>query len=150
MSDEIYEEMVFKPNKFRFLNDFSTSVPILRCSGLTKRCLVPGWRMGWIVFFGRGDSLAEVKRAVRQMANILLMPHTVCQAALNEVYKLSSEIIPQKMDDLEKRYKALHHGLHDAYGVSVGETKGAMYATVLINPEEFEDIGNSKEFAIKL
>jgi len=54
------------------------------------------------------------------------------------------------MAELEKRYHALHHGLHDAYGVSVGETKGAMYGTVLINPIEFEDLPDSNSFAIAL
>lgn len=41
------------------------------------------------------------------------------------------------MEELHNRYKALHHGLNDAYGISVGETKGAMYSTLIINTEEF-------------
>ena len=31
----------------------TTTVPVLSCGGLTKRFLVPGWRMGWIVMYDR-------------------------------------------------------------------------------------------------
>ena len=55
MSDEIYENMVFKKKEFKFISDYSKNVPVLRCSGLTKKCLVPGWRMGWLALYGNGD-----------------------------------------------------------------------------------------------
>lgn len=32
------------------------------------------------------------------------MPNTICQAALNDVYTKSLEIIPEKMEELNKRY----------------------------------------------
>ena len=31
----------------------TTTVPVLSCGGLTKRFLVPGWRMGWIIIYDR-------------------------------------------------------------------------------------------------
>lgn len=41
------------------------------------------------------------------------------------------------MEELHARYNALHHGLFDAYGITVGESKGAMYSALIINTEEF-------------
>ncbi|CAD8142622.1 unnamed protein product [Paramecium pentaurelia] len=150
VSDEIYENMIFEKREFKFISDYAKTVPVLRCSGLTKKCLVPGWRLGWLALYGEGDTFKEVKKALRNISNILLMPNTICQAALCDVYKKSLDIIPEKMDELHARYKALHHGLHDAYGISVGETKGAMYSTLIINIEEFSDIKSSIDFAKKL
>ncbi|CAK65893.1 unnamed protein product (macronuclear) [Paramecium tetraurelia] len=150
VSDEIYENMIFEKREFKFISDYSKTVPVLRCSGLTKKCLVPGWRLGWLALYGEGDTFKEVKKALRNISNILLMPNTICQAALCEVYKKSLDIIPEKMEELHSRYKALHHGLHDAFGISVGETKGAMYSTLIINAEEFSDIDTSIDFAKKL
>ena len=86
VSDEIYENMVFEKKEFKFISDYSKNVPVLRCSGLTKKCLVPGWRMGWLAMYGNGDVFHEVKKALRNISNILLMPNTICQAALCEVY----------------------------------------------------------------
>ncbi|CAD8150954.1 unnamed protein product [Paramecium octaurelia] len=150
VSDEIYENMIFEKREFKFISDYTKTVPVLRCSGLTKKCLVPGWRLGWLALYGEGDTFKQVKQALRNISNILLMPNTICQAALCQVYKKSLDIIPEKMEELHARYKALHHGLHDAYGISVGETKGAMYSTLIINTEEFSDINSSIDFARKL
>ena len=47
--------------EFKFISDYSTSVPILRCSGLTKKALVPGWRLGWLAFFGRPGVFDKIK-----------------------------------------------------------------------------------------
>jgi tyrosine aminotransferase len=52
VADEIYEDMVWE-GEFNFISDYTTRVPVLRCSGLTKKALSPGWRMGWLAFFGK-------------------------------------------------------------------------------------------------
>ncbi|XP_023706286.1 tyrosine aminotransferase isoform X3 [Cryptotermes secundus] len=53
IADEIYEHMVFPGQTFHPLASVSDDVPILACSGITKRFLVPGWRMGWITIHDR-------------------------------------------------------------------------------------------------
>ena len=40
--------------------------------------------------------------------------------------------------------------MKDAYGLTVGETNGALYATVIIDPSKFEDLPSSEEFAKKI
>ncbi|XP_029049535.1 tyrosine aminotransferase isoform X2 [Osmia bicornis bicornis] len=57
IADEIYEHMVFPGRTFHSLASLSNEVPILSCSGLTKRFLVPGWRMGWIIIHDRQNIL---------------------------------------------------------------------------------------------
>ncbi|XP_034190755.1 tyrosine aminotransferase isoform X2 [Osmia lignaria lignaria] len=57
IADEIYEHMVFPGRTFHSLASLSNEVPILSCSGLTKRFLVPGWRMGWIIIHDRQNVL---------------------------------------------------------------------------------------------
>lgn len=52
LSDEIYEEMIYEGD-YKFISEYSDNVPIIRASGLTKKCLVPGWRMGWLAFYGK-------------------------------------------------------------------------------------------------
>lgn len=103
-----------------------------------------------MAMYGKGDSLKQVKEAIRHVANILLMPNTIAQRAAIQVYQASSPIIAGKMVELQNRYKAFRHGLNDAYGISVGTTSGAMYATFIVNTHEFADIADSQEFARKL
>jgi tyrosine aminotransferase len=70
--------MVFPEYNFKFLSEYSDTVPILRCSGLTKKALVPGWRIGWLAMFGKPGVFDNIKKALKGITNILLMPTTIC------------------------------------------------------------------------
>ena len=55
IADEIYEHFVFQGCGKRYvpIAKLSKNVPVLSCGGLTKRYLVPGWRLGWITIHDR-------------------------------------------------------------------------------------------------
>ena len=55
IADEIYEHFVFSGagKKYVPMASLTTTVPVLSCGGLTKRYLVPGWRLGWITIHDR-------------------------------------------------------------------------------------------------
>lgn len=58
---QIYEHFVFPGTDFISVSSLSKTVPVLSCGGLTKRFLVPGWRIGWIVIHDRYDVFDEVR-----------------------------------------------------------------------------------------
>ena len=60
ISDEVYEYMVFPPAVFHPLASLSTSVPILTCTGMAKKFIVPGWRIGWVLIHSPNQILDEV------------------------------------------------------------------------------------------
>ena len=55
IADEIYEHFAFSEagKSYVPMASLTTTVPILSCGGLTKRYLVPGWRLGWITVHDR-------------------------------------------------------------------------------------------------
>ena len=55
IADEIYEHFVFSGAGKTYvpMASLTTTVPVLSCGGLTKRYLVPGWRLGWITIHDR-------------------------------------------------------------------------------------------------
>lgn len=57
IADEIYEYFVFNGSEkvYKPIAQLSQNVPVLSCGGLTKRYLVPGWRLGWITIHDRND-----------------------------------------------------------------------------------------------
>lgn len=61
IADEIYEHMVFPGTKYYSFSSLSKNVPILSCGGLTKRFIVPGWRLGWIVIHDRNNAFHDVR-----------------------------------------------------------------------------------------
>lgn len=56
VADEIYEGMIYGEVVPTFAElvqpDEIDKITIFKCSGLTKRYLAPGWRMGWAIIFG--------------------------------------------------------------------------------------------------
>lgn len=54
VADEVYGDLTFEDSPFHPLADVAASlgwgVPVITASGLAKQFLVPGWRVGWIVF----------------------------------------------------------------------------------------------------
>ncbi len=54
ISDEIYGELTFGPNKFIPMAQIAARagrhVPVITASGISKQFLLPGWRVGWLTF----------------------------------------------------------------------------------------------------
>lgn len=86
IADEIYEHFVFAGHEFKALSALSKDVPILTCGGLTKRFLVPGWRMGWLIIHDRNNIFGkEVRKGLTNLSNRILGPNTVIQRALPSI-----------------------------------------------------------------
>lgn len=54
IADEVYGDIVFGDTKFypmaQIVSENCFQLPIITASGLAKQFLLPGWRIGWIVF----------------------------------------------------------------------------------------------------
>lgn len=53
MADEIYEGVTYDEPVGTFADVSDGEVTIFKCSGLTKRWLGPGWRLGWLIVYGK-------------------------------------------------------------------------------------------------
>merc|ERR1719205_408635 len=83
IADEIYEHFVFPGETYVPIASLTTTVPVLSCSGLTKRFLVPGWRLGWIVIYDRGHVFDhEVRKGLLCMSQRIIGSNTLVQGAL--------------------------------------------------------------------
>lgn len=85
IADEIYEAMVFPGVEYNSFSSLSKNVPILTCSGLSKRFLIPGIRLGWIVVHDRNEEMVEVKQGLRNVSARILGPNSSVQYAIPEI-----------------------------------------------------------------
>lgn len=57
VTDEVYGDLTFGDNRFHPISTVAAKVgrhvPVITASGLGKQYLLPGWRVGWIVFHDR-------------------------------------------------------------------------------------------------
>ena len=56
------------------------TVPVLSCGGLTKRYLVPGWRMGWITVHDRNGIFGkEIRGGLQKLSQRIIGANTIVQ-----------------------------------------------------------------------
>lgn len=48
IADEVYRHIVFGNQEFISMGIFGSLTPVLVVGSLSKRWLIPGWRLGWI------------------------------------------------------------------------------------------------------
>lgn len=60
-----------------------------------------------MVLIGKPGVFDQVKKAIRNMANVLCMPNTIIQAALMDVYNLSDKKKAPIMKEMEERFLTL-------------------------------------------
>ncbi|CAH1765966.1 9758_t:CDS:2 [Entrophospora sp. SA101] len=151
ISDEIYEDMVFNSSKFYPIANLTTTVPVLKISGLAKRFLVPGWRVGWVFIHDRNDVLKNVRSGLNSLANLILGANSLMQHALPDMLKNTPESFYQTtITQLEENARLSAEILAKIPGLNVIIPEGAMYIMFGINFNQFKDFKNDVDFTEKL
>lgn len=91
IADEVYEFFVYPGFKSYSVAGLSKNVPVLTASGLTKRFLMPGIRMGWLIICDRGDKLKELVPGLHNVCSRNFGPSSIVQLALPKILKFLPE-----------------------------------------------------------
>ncbi|CAH0388834.1 unnamed protein product [Bemisia tabaci] len=152
IADEIYEHLVFPGEKFHPLASVSADVPILSCSGLTKRFLCPGWRLGWIVIHDRHDIFGkEMRTGLQNLSTRIIGANTIVQGALPDILaKVPEEFFDNVIDTLQKHAKVAYDLLSQTKGIKPVMPQGAMYMMVGVDIDHFPDFSSDLEFVEKM
>ncbi|RLU17103.1 hypothetical protein DMN91_011172 [Ooceraea biroi] len=152
IADEIYEHMVFPGRAFHSLASLSTEVPILSCSGLTKRFLVPGWRMGWIIIHDRQNVLeAEIRKGLQCLSQRIIGSNTIIQGALPAILrKTPQNFFDDVIHTLYSHSKLAYTCIAKIPGLKPIMPDGAMYMMVYIDLPCFPEFNSDLEFVQRL
>ena len=150
VADEIYAKCVFN-GSFSHMHENAGDVPVISVGGLAKEFVVPGWRVGWIVFHDHGASkgkLDAVKTGIRSLTQIVLGATSLIQTAIPSV------LCPKAGSEAEAKLKAFHDKymhvlrsnadmcvkkLADCKEIDAIEPAGAMYLMLKIHANLLED-----------
>lgn len=144
IADEIYEDMVFGENEYIPLarlcqqsNDYA--VPVLTCSGISKRFLVPGWRFGWIAIGEYGcHDLSSIRKGLFDLSTLIIGSCTLIQGALPEIFASTPESFYREVNKvLEVNARYLCEELGKIEGIRVIEPQGTMYMLIGIDADKF-------------
>lgn len=160
VADEIYGDLVHGDNSFTSMADISVDmgldVPVIVASGLAKQYLVPGWRVGWLVFFDNEScALQPILEAAKRLAQVILGASHLAQSVIPALLTptCSTELSAWKLNlrqTLELHATMLCHELSKCHGLTVYPPQGSMYAIVKIHLAKFSDLQDDVDFTKKL
>jgi len=61
IADEVYDHLTFGSTPFVPMGVFGQTVPVITLGSISKRWVVPGWRLGWMVRSDPNGFLKEAK-----------------------------------------------------------------------------------------
>ncbi|KAK2170498.1 hypothetical protein NP493_1149g00075 [Ridgeia piscesae] len=148
IADEIYAHFVFPGHEYISMASQTTTVPILACGGLTKRFLVPGWRMGWVTIHDRhGVFEKEVRAGLTGLSQRTLGPNTLVQGALAKILtQTPSHFFDSTLQAIHRNARICFEALSNVCGLRPVMPQGAMYMMVGIDMDRFPEFKNDKEF----
>jgi len=148
ISDEIYDDMVFDGKQCATAT-LAKDVPVITFNGFSKVYLMPGWRMGYVLFHHAGE-LNEVQDAFMRIARSRLCASSICQRACLQALKGPQDHIPKVNSKLRERRDFSYKRLNEIDGISTAKPEGAFYIFPKIEAMDTGIWKNDKEFVLDL
>lgn len=138
IADEIYGNMVYGGAKFHPIASLGARVPVLTCDGISKRYLVPGWRLGWVIIHDVDGAFTEIRQAIRQLSQKIVGPCALIQGAVpamlrntpKDFFDHTTSILCANADIVLKTLSSIP-GLHPI------RSYGAMYIMIALDMSAF-------------
>uniref|UniRef100_A0A0E0MGA5 Aminotransferase class I/classII large domain-containing protein n=1 Tax=Oryza punctata TaxID=4537 RepID=A0A0E0MGA5_ORYPU len=92
-ANEVYAHLTFGQNKFVPMGVFGSVAPVLTLGSISKRWVVPGWRLGWIVTSDPNGVFQRTKvvESIKSYLDISVDPATFIQGAIPQLIENTKE-----------------------------------------------------------
>ncbi|CAN0915180.1 Nicotianamine aminotransferase 1 [Linum grandiflorum] len=154
ISDEVYAHLDFGSNRFVPMAVFGSVVPILTLGSISKRWIVPGWRLGWLVMSDPNHILLETRmvESIKGCLDISSDPATFIQGGVERLIRNTKDEFFSRIKTLLKEAAdSCFDRIKDVPCVSCPmKPEGSMFVMVKLNLETLEDIEDDVDFCIKL
>lgn len=126
-ADEIYDEMILE-GEMQHVASFSNEIPVLTFNGLAKNFLCPGWRMGWMTFTDRENTIDDFREGIGQLARARLCSTTPLQYAIKAALEGNRSHMNGTIQKLKTRRDLTYKRINEIDGLSLRKPKAAFYA----------------------
>lgn len=127
ISDEIYDEMTFDGTQVAS-RTVAPDVPMVTLNGFSKVHLVPGWRLGHMLFSDPTGSLQQIRHGTARASRIRICASSIAQRAAVAALEGPQDHVHATNAALKKRRDYTVKRLNEIDGISCAKPDGAFYA----------------------
>ncbi|KAI5661724.1 hypothetical protein M9H77_21047 [Catharanthus roseus] len=153
IADEVYGHLSFGAN-FVPMGIFGSIAPVFTLGSLSKRWLIPGWRLGWLVTNDPSGIFKNPKfiERIKKYCDINGEPATFIQAAVPLIIEQTKEAFFSKTINMLKQGSDIcYEMIKEIPCISCPyKPEGSMSMMVKINLSLMEDISDDIDFCFKL
>jgi len=152
ISDEVYEHVVYDGRTHYPFGAVSKTVPVFTVSAISKRFLVPGWRLGWVIIHDRAGAITpQIRSCLTALTQRILGPCSLIQGALPKILRTAPKAVFDHTNNLiQENSRMFYELLSSMKGLEPIKPSGAMYMMVRIDLDSFPDFANDIDFTERL
>ncbi|XP_052208078.1 probable aminotransferase TAT2 [Diospyros lotus] len=154
IADEVYGHLAFGDNTFVPMGVFGSIVPILTLGSLSKRWIVPGWRLGWFVINDPCSTFKNPKviERIKKYFDICGGPATFIQAAVPHILQQTEEVFFTKtINTLKQTADICCNKIKEIHCITCPhKPQGSMAVMVKLNLSLLKGISDDIDFCFKL
>ncbi|KAL6975861.1 zinc-finger protein, partial [Sarracenia purpurea var. burkii] len=154
IADEAYDHLAFGSNPFVPMGVFASITPVLTLGTISKRWVIPGWRLGWMVTNDPNGILqkSRIVESLKSYLNITADPTTLVQGAVTQVIKNTTEDFFLKTTNIIRGAANIcYDRLEEIPCITCPhKPEGSMFTMVKLNLCLLEDINDDMDFCTKL
>ncbi|CAL4888076.1 unnamed protein product [Urochloa decumbens] len=154
IADEVYDHLAFGNKPFIPMGVFADIVPVITVGSISKRWLVPGWRLGWIATCDPNGILKEAKvdKSIESYINITNDPATFIQGAVPQIIANTKEDYFNKILNLLRNSADLCYGkIQEIRGITCPhKPEGSMFVMVKLDLSCLDGMQDDLDFCCKL
>ncbi|EES09941.1 hypothetical protein BDA96_05G166000 [Sorghum bicolor] len=154
IADEVYAHLTFGERKFVPMGVFGSVAPVLTLGSISKKWVVPGWRLGWIVTNDPNGvfQMTKVVGSIKSYLDISADPPTFVQGAIPNLLENTKEEFFQKtIKILKESADICWEKLKDINAITCpSKPEGSMFVMVKLDVSCLSDIKDDMDFCCRL
>lgn len=154
IADEVYNHLTFGSKPFVPMGVFGSVVPVLTLGSISKRWVVPGWRLGWLATTDPNGVLKQTKvvDCIKNLLNVTSEPATFIQAALPDILGNTREdFFNKNINMLRQTAEICYNGIKEINCLTCShKPEGSMFVMVKMELSLLKDIKDDVDFCCKL